>query len=84
MSKPRLVLVTAALAGSLAACAREPLPPSHLGAPTLLLSAEGSSPGEATERVTSGRNLASKVLAAMALERVTGRKPDPIHFAERP
>ena len=31
---------------------------------------------------TGQKTMASKVLAAMALERVTGRKPDPSRFAE--
>jgi hypothetical protein len=36
----------------------------------------------AEARIAGQRSLASKVLAAIALERVTGRKPDPARFAE--
>ena len=34
------------------------------------------------ERDPSKKTLASKVLSAIALERVTGRKPDPARFTE--
>lgn len=37
---------------------------------------------ELEERQLRKKTLAAKVLAAIALERVTGRKPDPARFAE--
>lgn len=50
-------------------------------------SQHGFASGEIHEAVGAGalelrKTLAGKVLAAIALERVTGRKPDPIRFSE--
>jgi type IV pilus biogenesis protein CpaD/CtpE len=63
----------AAMAGLLAGCANNP-PISTGFAP----------PAQATEvdRDPSKKTLASKVLSAIALERVTGRKPDPARLTE--
>lgn len=51
------------------------------------MTATAASDAEALEaaaesRLAGQRSMASKVLAAIALERVTGRKPDPARFAE--
>jgi hypothetical protein len=48
------------------------------------LTAGLASPAQASEpeRDPSKKTLASKVLSAIALERVTGRKPDPSRFNE--
>ncbi|HUC45232.1 MAG TPA: hypothetical protein VMR94_01665 [Hyphomicrobiaceae bacterium] len=68
-----LPCVLAGLAGLLAGCANNP-PISTGFAP----------PAQATEadRDPSKKTLASKVLSAIALERVTGRKPDPARLTE--
>jgi hypothetical protein len=39
-------------------------------------------PAQAAERDPSKKTMASKVLSAIALERVTGRKPDPARLNE--
>ena len=48
------------------------------------ISAGFSAPAQAAEpdRDPSKKTLASKVLSAIALERVTGRKPDPARLTE--
>ena len=68
-----LPCVLAGSAGLLAGCANNP-PISTGFAP----------PAQATEadRDPSKKTLASKVLSAIALERVTGRKPDPARLTE--
>ena len=64
----------AILAGALlAGCAN-----SQPSASSLVTPAQAAEP----ERDPSKKTLASKVLSAIALERVTGRKPDPARLTE--
>jgi hypothetical protein len=66
-------LLAGVLAGVLAGCANNPP-----------ISTGFASPAQAAEvdRDPSKKTLASKVLSAIALERVTGRKPDPARLTE--
>ena len=68
-----LIIISSALAVGLCGCASTP-PISTGFAP----------PAQAAEvdRDPSKKTLASKVLSAIALERVTGRKPDPARLTE--
>jgi len=68
-----LPCVLAGSAGLLAGCANNPA-----------ISTGFAPPAQATEadRDPSKKTLASKVLSAIALERVTGRKPDPARLTE--
>ena len=79
----KLSIALSGLALLLAGCANATLAPS-LGAgdaltgPTSSISlSSGSETSEAPRKT-----IASKVLAAIALERVTGRKPDPARLSE--
>lgn len=72
-------------------CAQEASNPlaSYAGASAVITGslpqgyAEAASLEAAAETMQAARKtLAAKVLAAIALERVTGRKPDPARFAE--
>jgi hypothetical protein len=72
----------AAVALTCAACANE-RQPSYLGMRANAFrtgSLDVVSPAEAAE--PAKKTLASKMLAAIALEKVTGLKPDPARFAE--
>jgi outer membrane murein-binding lipoprotein Lpp len=62
------------LAGALVAGCASDLPLPHRLTPAAQASQIDRDPGEKT--------LAGQVLTAIALERVTGRKPDPARFAE--
>lgn len=44
--------------------------------------AELTEPSKEVEPVPASKTLAGKVLTAIALERVTGRKPDPTRFSD--
>jgi hypothetical protein len=57
----------------LAGCANSDRPPDNLGGPPAAIEAE---------RNPAKQTLASKVLGAIAFERVTGRKPDPTRLNE--
>lgn len=46
------------------------------------LSTGFAGPAQAAERDPGKKTMASKVLSAIALERVTGRKPDPSRLTE--
>ena len=61
------------LAGALPGCANSPPLSTGFAAP-----AQAAEP----DRDPSKKTLASKVLSAIALERVTGRKPDPSRLTE--
>src|SRR5262249_58927800 len=83
---PMLIWLPLACAG----CAQEALSPlaSYAGASEVLNSslphgyADAARLEAAVETVeTARKTLAAKVLAAIALERVTGAKPDPARFA---
>jgi hypothetical protein len=83
----RLRAVTAVvLAGS--SCVGEAPVVESLGQEVVILRAAASAPGDGEEergtnlRDTGKRARASKTLAAIALERVTGRKPDPIRLMD--
>jgi hypothetical protein len=65
LARAIILVVTSAL---LAACVNSERFRSNLGGPILAAKAE---------HAASNQTLASKVLGAIALERVTGRKPDP-------
>lgn len=84
----RLAVVTAA-ALSCAACANPgPMQPMGLGFHGQIGSAAAAAraaPAPAPQRIVTGdikQTLGGKVLSAIALERVTGRKPDPSRFKE--
>jgi hypothetical protein len=72
LSRGRILILAAGLL--LAGCASNP--PS-LG-PGIAAPAQAADP----ERDPSKKTLASKVLTAIALERITGRKPDPARLTE--
>lgn len=81
-----VVLVAAGLV--LAGCANDTLPPLNAGFAAPGAGARGgaavagyASSAQDHEAVPR-KTLASKVLAAIALERVTGRKPDPSRLTE--
>ena len=63
----------------LTACANEPNTAQFL--PTAAFAA-GSNAVEITPVDLPKKTLSDRVLAAIALERVTGLKPDPSHFAD--
>jgi hypothetical protein len=77
-----------------AGCSSDQKPTAGLGAFAVSPISTGAvpAPGPQTDaekleaaaeaRLAGRRSMASKVLAAIALERVTGRKPDPSRFAE--
>lgn len=85
----RLAIVAAA-AFSCAACAKEsPMQPMGLGYYGQInsaLPAVNAAPAPEISGVTASgemrQTLGGKVLSAIALERVTGRKPDPRRFKE--
>jgi len=67
------------LAAVCSGCASGPLaPPSALGSPEDVF----SSLGEEGAPRSSEKTLAAKVLAAMALQRTTGRAPDPARLSD--
>ena len=68
------IVVVIVVALLLAACVDSQRLRSNLGGPTA--AAE-------IAQVPSKQTLASKVLSAIALERLTGRKPDPARLTER-
>lgn len=82
-------VVAAILVGLLCAgCANATLSPSlgsgnsfGNGLPGVAGTATGDT-GAVGESEVPRKTIASKVLAAIALERVTGRKPDPARFSE--
>ncbi len=95
-ARRRLGAITLTLVGlATAGCASEPgtgmraaswAPIGYLGAPSIEIAPKASA-----ENVTGGspatieaprKTLGSKVLSAMALERATGRKPDPSRLNE--
>jgi hypothetical protein len=70
----------AALAG--AACSIEPVgPPGARGEIPVALSPATSVEAEVEARMATRKSLAARVLAANALERVTGRRADPGRLA---
>lgn len=73
-------LIIATLCATLTACAQSPM----LGAPSLsTASLQAVSPAMAAARSDLGKQtLAGKILTAIALERVTGLKPDPARFSD--
>jgi hypothetical protein len=77
MAKQLIVPTAAALI--CAACAGEPVAkPYALGASVYgMAPAAAAAPTDPEIRAALKKTMASKVLAAIALERVTGRKPDP-------
>jgi len=88
MWRPALACLAATL---LAGCSGDQRVGSGLGLPGLAPAAVASVAqtddaaaleAAAEQRLAGRRSLASKVLAAIALERVTGRKPDPARLAE--
>jgi hypothetical protein len=77
-----LAIATLAVAGTLAGCASEPVtpwpePPSGLGA----VRVEPQDLGLVPEK-SPKKTVATKVLSAMAFERVTGLKADPARLLE--
>lgn len=79
-----MAVLTMALA--LAGCANEGMPGVGAGfaAPGITTGAVAAyaPAGDGAGEVAPRKTLASKVLAAIALERVTGRKPDPARLTE--
>ena len=69
-------LASPALASQALASQALSSPQSHYNPSATAAALQGQAPDEMYRKT-----LASKVLAALALERVTGRKPDPAHFA---
>lgn len=83
----RCLWVLALTTPLLAACAGEQRPTSGYGLTGSVAAAPTTSDADAIEkaaeaRLVARRSMASKVLAGIALERVTGRKPDPMRFAD--
>lgn len=74
------VALIATLCASLTACAQSPI----LAAPDLTTGSLQAVPTVSTAEMQNlGRQtFAGKVLAAIALERITGLKPDPARFSE--
>jgi hypothetical protein len=68
-----LIILCSVIAEALAGCANNP--PIATGFAPPAQAAE-------VDRDPSKKTLASKVLSAIALERVTGRKPDPARLTE--
>lgn len=68
-------LMAVALLGG---CSSEPSYRSNLG-----LTSAMASHAEIAATDAQRKTLSSRVLGGMALERVTGRKPDPAHFTPR-
>ncbi len=71
------IATIAALCVTLTACAQSPM----IGAPSLTTSALQFQSGNEMQMLGKP-TLAGKVLTAIALERVTGLKPDPARFSE--
>jgi hypothetical protein len=67
---PTRILITLAASGLLAGCANYELTPSGLGMPA-------SAAEVMVPEVMPKKTMSDRVLAAMALERITGLKPDP-------
>jgi hypothetical protein len=82
MLRPKLVLALLVLI--LVGCRPDPRPESmmRLGMMTPTASAAGQGGDALTLLPANKKILSDKVLTAMALERVTGRKPDPRRFIE--
>lgn len=87
----RRTAVLALVCSTLAACSGDKGPLAGAGLSTLAVAPVSTgtlaNDAEALEaaaaaRVATKRSMASKMLSAIALERVTGRKPDPARFAE--
>ena len=66
----------------LAACAQQPQVPNGYQGLNGPRSGEPESTTAPANNQMPKKTLACKVLAAIALERVTGRKPDPARFSE--
>jgi hypothetical protein len=80
-------MVSASLTLLLAACAAEPDAPRVLGyqavsAPLVTPAAATTTVREVRYVVPPRRTMNDKVLTAIALERVTGRKPDPARLVD--
>jgi hypothetical protein len=77
---PIRTLIALASCGFLAGCANDMNPSSRLGAGGL------ASPAAAAEMmipdVMPKKTMSDRILAAMALERVTGLKPDPARLSD--
>lgn len=74
-----VMVATAALAG----CANETASPSHLGAGTQAAMLSNRTVDEHADLERAARQtVAAKITAAIALQRVTGRVPDPARFNE--
>lgn len=80
--------IIAVLALSLAGCANETqtsalsLTPLSSGPAMAAKREVKASEADVEARLAAKQTLAGRVLAAIALERVTGRKPDPARFAQ--
>jgi hypothetical protein len=70
----RIAIVLFLAAGLVAGCASNP--------PSLSTGFAGAAQAGDSERDPAKKTMASKVLSAIALERVTGRKPDPSRLNE--
>lgn len=71
----------AAVALTCAACANEPQP-SYLGMRANAFRTGALDPVSPPGAEPARKSLAAKMLTAIALEKVTGLKPDPARFAE--
>jgi ABC-type uncharacterized transport system auxiliary subunit len=82
MLRPKLALALLVLI--LVGCRPDPRPESmmRLGMMTPTVSTNSHNDGALTLLPANKKILSDKVLTAMALERVTGRKPDPRRFIE--
>ena len=76
----RTVVVIAALAVSLAGCANDAPSPASFANVSVLSAAQSQAALEPVPGQPVKKTLSDKVLAAIALERVTGMKPDPGGF----
>ncbi len=78
---PMIVRATVALALAMALAGCRDLESMRLGGPGY-----GANAAQAQERYSADRlpekTMGDRILAAMALERVTGRKPDPARFLD--
>lgn len=80
---PRSIIVIVVAALFFGGCANATLtPPLGGGAALTSVGTGGSLGSEPGGGEAPRKTIASKVLAAIALERVTGRKPDPARFTE--
>ena len=81
---PKAVIIAVVLAVLCAGCSSASMSPSLGSSAALNTGSTGVPLASATAKAgeVPRKTIASKVLAAIALERVTGRTPDPARFAD--